>query len=157
MPTIAQLQAEINGMVKERIQERVADSKNFMDVNVAARHMDRDATKRLKLNEDNPGIGLEHDEGDHRVMGGYYKNSFNKPSVYGLVGYTPLHINDNLKMGVVGGGVTGYIKPVTPAAGLIGTYQNGDTGVNLTLVPTVKVGDTKAYGFAGVQLRHRFK
>lgn len=153
MPSLDQAQSEIDNMVEERVIERKA---NYLNVNVAARHFDREATQRLGLNEVNPGIGLEQEDGDIHKMAGYYKNSFNRPSVYGLIGYTPLDVG-GVKVGVVGGGATGYLMPVTPVAGLMGTYQHGDTGVNVTVVPNVSMGNSKAYGFAGIQLRHKIK
>lgn len=133
------------------------DSKWYMDQNVGSYHFDRQAVKDLNFSENNPGLGIERDNGDHRQMAGFYKNSERNPSVYGLYGYTPFHLGDNFKAGIIGGGVTGYKMPIAPVAGLIGTYQGKNLGVNVTVVPDAKVGENRAYGFTGVQLRYPFK
>jgi hypothetical protein len=123
----------------------------FLDQNQAAYHFDRKAVAEKNLNESNPGIGLEREDGDWRQMVGVYKNSDRKNSVYGLVGYTPVHAG-GFSAGVFGGGVTGYETPVQPAGGLLMTYQGKNMGVNLTAIPNVP--SKNVYGFIGLQLRY---
>lgn len=125
----------------------------YINYSVAAYHHDREAVKSRNLNEINNGLGLERDSGNFRQMIGGYKNSNSKTSVYALVGYTPLKF-DNFKFGVVGGGLTGYGYPITPAGGLFGTYQFNNFGVNITIVPDAHIGKHKIYGFTGLQLRY---
>lgn len=147
--------SEIESLFDARVRE-YKQAKIYLNQNVGAYHFDREAVKELGLNENNPGLGIERDSGDFRQMVGAYRNSERNNSVYGLVGYTPFQAGD-FKAGVMAGGVTGYELPVTPVAGLIGSWQGKNLGVNVTVVPDAKVGDHKAYGFTGVQLRHNFK
>ena len=127
---------------------------DYINQNLAAYHWERDAVKKYNLNENNPGIGFERDYGLSRLMVGGYKNSDRKNSLYALLGYTPVEIN-NLKAGVFGGGVTGYDRPVIPAAGLLFSYQGKDLGANVMLTPNVP--RQNIHGFAGLQLRYPIK
>ena len=130
----------------------------YLNANLKAYHFNRDAGKRL--NETNPGLGLEYEKGDLRTFLGQYKNSIGKKSRYGLLGYTPLKAKTSLgdfSAGVIGGGITGYGMPLAPALGLLGTYQKGNFGLNLTVVPSASVDGKKAYGFAGLQARYKLK
>lgn len=128
----------------------------YLNYSVASYHHDREAVKRRNLNEINNGLGLERDSGNFRQMVGGYKNSRHKTSIYALVGYTPLKF-DNFKLGVVGGGLTGYAYTVVPAGGLLGTYQFNNFGINITVVPDAKIGKHNLKGFTALQLRYRLK
>lgn len=132
----------------------------YLNQNLSAYHFDRQATKDKNLNETNPGIGIEHQNGDFRQMLGQYLNSKGRKSNYALVGYTPFNMQGSfgkLSAGIVGGGITGYTVPITPAVGLLGSYQNGRMGVNITAVPDATVNGQKAHGFLGAQLRYKLK
>jgi hypothetical protein len=127
---------------------------DYLNQNVSAYHLDRKAVKENNYNENNPGIGYEHEseDGKWRQMVGAYKNSTNKNSAYGLIGYTPIQSGD-FSAGVFGGAVTGYEKqPVRPAAGILFTYQGDDIGANVTVVPNVP--SKNIHGFIGLQLRY---
>ncbi|HLP99222.1 MAG TPA: hypothetical protein VK149_12345 [Sideroxyarcus sp.] len=126
---------------------------DYINQNVAAYHIDRKATETRNLRESNPGIGFERDDGETHQMVGAYKNSINKNSAYALFGYTPFQIGDYLRVGIVGGAVTGYEKPVAPAAGLLATYQ-GDNGIGANIMVTPNVPKQNVYGFIGLQLRY---
>jgi hypothetical protein len=129
--------------------------------NIAAYHWNRDKQKQMDYNENNPGFGLEYQDGDRRYMIGQYLNSLRKNSNYALMGYTPLHADIGIgrfSAGVVGGGITGYpTGVVTPAAGLLGSYDNGNFGVNLMAVPNAKIGSTDVDGFLGLQAKYNLK
>lgn len=132
----------------------------YLNRSLTAYHWDRDKKNRLDYNETNPGVGLEYKDGDKRYMIGQYLNSLRKNSNYALMGYTPFHANTGIgrfSAGIVGGGITGYpLADVVPAAGLLGTYENGDFGVNAMAVPTVKVGKDTVDGFLGIQSKYKF-
>lgn len=133
----------------------------YLDANLSAYHLDRDRKNQMNYNESNPGFGIEHDDGDWRQMFGQYKNSLRGNSNYALLGYTPIHYDTpygNFKLGGVVGGITGYpYLPLTPAAGLLGTYDYGNFGANLIVTPTVRSGDKQFDGFIGLQGRYKFK
>ena len=132
---------------------------NFLDVNVAAYHWDRQAVVSRKLNESNPGIGLEHVDGRIRTAIGYYKNSLFKPSLYGFAGVDVVQKDlsvGKLSFGILAGGVTGYNLPVAPVIGAVATFQAKRLGVNILLTPNAKIGGQNAYGFAGLQMRVQF-
>ena len=132
----------------------------YLNQNVAAYHLDRQATREKNFNESNFGLGLERNDGNSLQMIGSYKNSMNKISYYALVGYTPLVVDSkygSFKAGVIGGLVTGYDIPVVPALGALMSYQYKDIGVNLTVTPNATIKDTKAYGFLGLQMKYKIK
>jgi hypothetical protein len=131
-----------------------------IDQNISSYHWNRDNQKKNNYNEINPGIGLEYKDDDMRYMIGNYLNSLNKNSNYMLAGYTPINKLSDLgkfSAGVVGGGITGYpTGDITPAAGLLGSYENGKFGLNLLAVPNVKITGKDVDGFLGLQSRYKF-
>jgi hypothetical protein len=131
-----------------------------IDQNISSYHWNRDNKEKNNYNEINPGIGLEYKDGDMRYMIGNYLNSLNQNSNYLLAGYTPVNKLSDLgrfSAGVVGGGITGYpTGVVTPAAGLLGSYENGKFGLNLLAVPNVKISGKDVDGFLGIQSRYKF-
>lgn len=133
-----------------------AGDATYMDINLASHHFSRNEVARQNLSEVNPGFGLERDAGEWRQMAGVYRNSIRRASAYALVGYTPLHIT-RLRMGLVGGAITGYEIPVAPAVGLIASLQFDRFGVNLIMVPDAHVMHKEVNGFAGLQVRYRLR
>lgn len=131
-----------------------------LDQSISAYHWNRDKKEKMNYNEVNPGIGLTLQDGDMRYMIGNYLNSLRNNSNYGLVGYTPFNkITDlgKFSAGIVGGGITGYpTGDITPAAGLLGSYENGKFGLNLLAVPNAKVSGKDVDGFLGIQSRYKF-
>jgi hypothetical protein len=121
-----------------------------LNLNLIAYHWDRRAVQDKHLNEVNPGIGLSWISGDIHKIVGVYKNSDSTNSIYALLAYTPIKIG-TAKLGVVGGVVTGYAAPYTPAAGFYAVLPVTERiSVNITAVPDIK--SIKCYGFAGFQL-----
>lgn len=133
----------------------------YISNSVASYHLDRDKKEKKDYNEANHGLGIEIKDGDLTYMLGQYKNSFRKNSNYGLIGYQPLKAETRLgklALGLLGGGITGYpIGDVVPAAGLMGSYENGRFGLNLIATPGVKIGDTEIDGFLGLQGKYKLK
>ncbi|HWQ96264.1 MAG TPA: hypothetical protein VN368_02715 [Candidatus Methylomirabilis sp.] len=132
--------------------QALAEPTYYANINLAAHHWNRADTSRLNLNEFNPGIGIERENGNFRQMAGIYKNSIRKPSIYALAAYIPVHAGP-LNIGIAGGLVTGYKKALVPAAGLaiILTEQGQRLGLNLIAVPSVK--KLGICGFLGIQAR----
>lgn len=133
-----------------------AGDATYLNVNLASYHFSRDAVEKQSLSEINPGIGIERDAGGLRQMVGVYRNSIRRTSVYALAGYVPLRI-DRLRMGVVGGAITGYEIPVAPAVGLLASLQFNHYGVNIIIVPDAHVLRKEVHGFAGLQFRCKLK
>lgn len=125
---------------------------DYLTANLASYHFNREHAKHL--NERNYGIGYEKKLDDLRYMLGLYNNSYGNNSLYGLVGYTPLHYG-NLSAGLAGGLVSGYMKYPIPAAGGMLTYENGKHGANLTMIPPATVNGKKTEGFAGLQYKYK--
>lgn len=132
----------------------------YINRNIAAYHLDRGKKEANDYNETNPGLGLEYKDGDKRYMIGQYLNSLRKNSNYALMGYTPFNADTSIGKfgaGIVGGAVTGYpFMDITPAAGLLGTYENGKFGANLIATPTVTIDGKTNDGFIGLQGKYKF-
>lgn len=59
-----------------------------LDINAASVHTE--AWARKKLNQDNPGLGVEYRfDNDWSAAGGIYRNSYRRTSVYALCAWTP--------------------------------------------------------------------
>ena len=90
-----------------------------------------------KRNENNLGLGLEIQKGDWSGAVGYYNNSFERTTVYGLAGYTPYRICD-WHVGATFGLASGYNLPLFLAA--VATRDFGRFGINIAAsVPAVAV------------------
>ena len=91
-----------------------------------------------KFNEHNAGLGFSLENG---LMGGYYKNSLGKDSVYLAkefkTGKKKLGPVDG-QLGLILGGATGYGKPVMPIAMPEAILSAGEHAMALGLVPPVK-------------------
>ncbi|MCY0387894.1 hypothetical protein OVY01_11730 [Robbsia sp. Bb-Pol-6] len=91
--------------------------KLYEDVSVRSYHVDRAEKRENNFNEANYGGGLELTNETWGVMGGYYRNSIRRPSFYALVRFTPFHVHfsgkDELSIGGVAGGLSGYVKQFT--------------------------------------------
>jgi hypothetical protein len=91
-----------------------------------------------QYNESNSGIGYKTPNG---LLLGYYLNSLGKPSVYLAKEMTtdPMNVGPvAFRGGLLGGGVTGYGKPVMPLLMPEVTGTVGDTTAALGMVPPVK-------------------
>ena len=114
---------------------------------MASYHFDRDAD----FNEANPGIGYRHDNG---LLGGVYKNSYGKTSVYAGKNWQ-VPVGGLLNAGVTVGGVTGYpAGKVLPMLVPEINAKTGDVTWALMLQPPVG-GKTK--GAIGLQIRKDIK
>jgi len=81
------------------------------------------------------GLGIEKSVSESwRIAAGYYDNSNCRDSFYLAGAWLPLRLGD-LRLGVIGGGVTGYRAPILPAGGLVAAYEPGKYGVNVIFIP----------------------
>lgn len=111
-----------------------------------------------RYRENNYGLGVISPDG---VAVGIYQNSVDKPSIYVGKEYKKRLIgNDavNLSAGVIIGGVTGYIKPVTPMLLPELVQKLGDAEVALTYVPKIKGASPRESTppVAALQFRRKF-
>jgi|GEM_PF-3479190 len=126
-----------------------------LDVNVAAWHTQ--AWARHDLNQRNPGLGLEYRLRPRwSALTGFYRNSYDRTSVYLLSAWTPLRgslLGLRMGAGLVGGLLTGYRRSEASceplALGGLLTLRNAQgAGVNLFIVPPVGSDG----GFVGLQI-----
>lgn len=85
-------------------------NKLFIDLSLISKHIGVDEDD--DYNEINPGIGLSYFIADKWEMrGGYYNNSYARPTFYLTANYVPLSTNlkqFNLKLGLAAGFASGY-------------------------------------------------
>lgn len=93
-------------------------------------------------NENNYGLGYRNQMNkDFAYQVGYYKNSYFKDTFYGVINYTPLHIN-NFSAGVFGGYASGYETEYPVIGGLMLNYIKNKYNVSLRFVPSVSATTT---------------
>lgn len=108
-----------------------AFSQDYIVSTVTSFHFDRNKD----YNEKNLGIGIERRFSEEwSASTGYFRNSFDRDTVYVFAGYTPMRIA-GWRTGVVFGAVTGYENRVSPwVTGLL-MRDFGRVGVNLVVAP----------------------
>lgn len=115
---------------------------------VASYHTDRDGH-----NERNWGAGVECDATeDMRVIGGIYRNSQFKDSVYLGATYAPLRLGA-ARFGLMGGLITGYAEKVLPIAVPLMQIEGRRFGINIVAVPRINADKS---GVVGLQLKVKF-
>ncbi|MGL4576140.1 MAG: hypothetical protein ACRCV9_15265 [Burkholderiaceae bacterium] len=111
-----------------------------LTLHTASYHFDRAA----QLNEVNPGLGVLRRHEAAFVAAGAYRNSLSNNSVYAAAGWQPVNIG-GMRVGAMGGAVTGYRWKVAPlAAGVITVplRLNGHAvNIHCLLIPTIKLKD----------------
>ena len=107
-------------------------AENWLVVSGVAFHLDG---KRY-CNEITQGLGLESVNGNSRYSVGFYRNSNCHWSLYAGKAWTPLHVA-GADFGVLGGGVTGYGRAVTPVGALFASVDRKPWGLNVTYIPPV--------------------
>lgn len=80
------------------------------------------------------GLGAEYGSRDWRTVGGFYRNSNCRWTVYAGEAWTPIHWGA-VSFGAVAGVATGYVLPITPAAGPTITYEGKRYGANVVYIP----------------------
>lgn len=104
-------------------------------------------------NELNLGLGFETDVTHNvRAIGGFYKNSNYRETVYGGAAYLPFQIG-NLKFGGAAAVATGYSHSPSLGAFAVAAYERDGWGANLGIVPPVG----KSHAILGVQFKLKFQ
>lgn len=130
------------GQVALPLMALIASAQTFAVATVTSYHFDRSK----EYNERNGGIGLERRYSDNWSGSvGYFRNSFNRDTLYLFAGYTPIRYRD-WRLGVVFGGVTGYDNRVSPWITGVATRDFGRFGVNLVFAPAA----------VALQLKYRY-
>lgn len=91
-----------------------------------AKHMDGGE----HCNSVTTGMGIERSD----TALGFYRNSNCRWSVYAAKAWMPVR-SGWLRAGVMGGGATGYGRPITPAGAFAAALEGERFGVNLIYVP----------------------
>ena len=109
----------------------VVQAKDYAVATVTSFHFDRNKD----YNEKNLGLGIERRFSETwSASTGYFRNSFNRDTVYVFAGYTPIEVY-GWRVGMVGGAVSGYDRRITPwLTGLI-MRDFGRVGVNIVAAP----------------------
>ena len=97
-----------------------------------ALHLDR----AHHCNSITSGLGYEHSQSENwRYQVGFYRNSQCRWSTYIAEAWLPIKLAA-LKLGLIGGAVTGYSAPILPAGGLVASYEpKNSPGFNLIFIP----------------------
>ena len=116
-----------------------ASADTYLNIAGVSYHGDRSGN----WNEKNPGIGIEHDG----YIAGYYRNSYNKDTVYAGYAWRPLQAGA-FKAGVIVAAASGYHSPVVAMPSVV---VGGDK-VALEFVGAPAVGKSTTW-FVGATLR----
>lgn len=94
----------------------VADDVGFNQGSHLVFHMVSRHSGKQDLNESNPGISYRHgiDRLSVFVVSGFYRNSYDKTSVYAGIGKTFFSVGP-IAFTLIGGTATGYVERITPA------------------------------------------
>lgn len=103
---------------------------------------------RDHCNSTTSGLGIE--KNGYAV--GFYRNSNCKWSTYAAKAWLPLRAA-GLKLGAIGGAVTGYKTSVLPAAGFAAAFEKRDWGFNVILIPPISDSST---GVVWLQTKFRW-
>ena len=109
------------------------------------------------LNENNYGAGVEYVYSPaHSAMAGFYKNSYERTTVYLNYGYTPIQW-EGLRLGIIAGTVNGYPTAnhgrFTLMGGLILKTEWRNIGANIFVIPSC---NCKPPAVIAMQFRFRF-
>ena len=94
----------------------IADDVGFNHGKSIVFHMVSNHSSQEELNESNPGLSYRHgiDRMHLFATGGFFRNSFDRTSVYAGIGKTFFTVGP-AAFTLVGGVATGYIEKLTPA------------------------------------------
>lgn len=108
------------------------------------------------FNQHNYGAGFEYPTSYRgvRAVGGFYDNSVNRTSVYAGATWLPVAFGPGLvKVGLIGGVITGYSHPVLPLVLPTMQIEHDRVGFNVYYAPKVKDGAN----VLGFQMKVKFK
>lgn len=89
-----------------------------------------------------PGLGVMC-EAKYLLGGGVYKNSMGHTSKYVAAGYQPWRVGE-VKIGAIGGVVSGYLPGVVPLAAVFVSYRD----MHFTFIPEVKTKTPAVLGIS---------
>lgn len=107
-------------------------------------------------NERNLGVGFEYRMTNNTTLAlGQYQNSVERLSRYALLGYTPWHPTERIKVGVMVGVASGYRDKgkLSPVLLPVLAIEFRHIGINLSFVPPIK---DKVGGAVAIQFKFRF-
>lgn len=111
-------------------------AEDYLSLGGISYHFDRHEDR----NEFNYGLGYEHDLTDRwALLGGVYKNSFNRASFYALADYALWKPTERLRVSVLAGAATGYRRaPVIPVLFPAIEWRADPISLKLFVVPPIK-------------------
>ena len=94
----------------------IADDVGFNHGNSVIFHLKSKHSGQQELNESNPGLSYRHgiDSMNLFATGGFFRNSFDRTSIYAGIGKTFFTVGPTA-FTLFGGAATGYIEKLTPA------------------------------------------
>ena len=104
-------------------------------------------------NSTTTGIGYERTYTQAAYSVGVYRNSNCRWSSYAAKAWMPVSLGYT-RLGLIGGLVTGYERPLTPVPGLALTYERKTWGLNLIGIPPTSSSST---GVLWLQAKYRFQ
>ena len=111
---------------------------------------------KQKPNQNNYGVGIEYHDESLVYLAGAYKNSVDKTSVYGMIGWMPIEVGA-VKMGVAAGVVNGYPRMnnggIAPAVVGMVSVEFEKVGANVMIIPGYKDKAPLTFGF---QVKFKF-
>lgn len=127
----------------------------WLVANVGSYHPDREYAREHDLTGVNPGLGAEYAvRDDARLVGGAYRNSYRKTSLYAAAAWQPIEIL-GARVGVLGGLINGYPMHegrFGPFAALVASVELQRIGFNVVALPKVR---DKAHGAIALQVKWR--
>lgn len=99
---------------------------------------------------DNPGVGWERPDAEIPLVwsAGYYRNSYDKDTVYAGARWEPFRW-DHVSLGVFAGLATGYWTPVVALPMMSIEYRR--VGINIVAAPTIR----DYSGYVGAQIKFK--
>ncbi len=110
-------------------------AEDYVIVSGLAKHLDG----KQHCNSTTTGLGYEHSQSENwRSQIGFYRNSNCRWSAYAAEAWMPVYLQSiNVRLGVLGGVVTGYGSAVLPAGGLVTSFEFKKWKLNLITIPPV--------------------
>lgn len=156
MKTLIKFAVILAALSTAHAEETDFSKKMWVSPGFVSYHFDRNAG----LNETNYGIGIEYSiSPSQSLVAGSFKNSERNQSTYFGGAIQPWHIG-NFKLGAVVGVINGYSGTAgrfTPMAAPVLSYEQGNMGINVLLIPNIPINDAKVHGAVAFQFKFAFE
>ena len=121
----------------------IADDVGFNHGKSIVFHMASNHSGQEELNESNPGLSYRHgiDSMNLFATGGFFRNSFNRTSVYAGIGKTFFTVGP-AAFTLVGGVATGYVEKLTSALIPEVSFHYKNASFVIGYIPGVRYRDT---------------